>query len=508
MEVEKNKNLIRKEDISKKVKDIKTRKIKESKYEEHSSDCESESIPDIIFNEEEDGEVILELEGQENTLKSAFLDNNEKFLKKCELETMNNPLKCQFGSRNLPETFTAFDLFSLFITEEIFDEITFQTNLYQKQFFEKRNNRHVNPKSRYYQYVELTKEEIKAYVGAYVLMGIIRLPCIDDHWSTVKFLGTSVNKILSINKFCSIQKFFHLANNCESTDHPLYKVLSITEKITSKWKVYYYPNKQISLDETIIPFYGRNKISVYNNMKPDKWGFKVFTLCDANTYYCLDIRIYYGSSFTEHYRKKYNSSFKDALVLDMLADYKMMNHSLFIDSYYNSVSLMNILLKEKIFVTGTLKVSNTDKSLLNMIFSEKEKKAKYVFLESQNKTLLKINNNKKKKDAFIISSEFFGYTHNGEDPTAMIMYNKYKGGVDVMNRMIANYRNLHANLKFWKPIFWELIDISIHNSYILYKEKFPKVDHKQFRILIIEALTKTYIRPKPGPKPNLKNNKK
>ena len=48
-------------------------------------------------------------------------------------------------------------------------------------------------------------------------------------------------------------------------------------------------------------------------------------------------------------------------------------------------------------------------------------------------------------------------------------YNKKKGGVDVLNRLLSNYRNLHANRKWWKSIFAEIIDISLTNSYLIFK---------------------------------------
>ena len=56
----------------------------------------------------------------------------------------------------------------------------------------------------------------------------------------------------------------------------LYKVGPL-KNVMYKLKNHYKPSKNIALDETIIPFYGRCKFTQYNNMKSDKLGFKTFS---------------------------------------------------------------------------------------------------------------------------------------------------------------------------------------------------------------------------------------
>ncbi len=94
-------------------------------------------------------------------------------------------------------------------------------------------------------------------------------------------------------------------------------------------------------------------------------------------------------------------------------------------------------------------------------------------------------------------SEIITKLKNGntiEFPLSLERYNSNKGGVDVMNRMISNLRNLHAVNKWWKSIFAEILDISIINSFIIAKYYFPKISHKEFRLEIVKFLKGKYVR--------------
>jgi len=53
-------------------------------------------------------------------------------------------------------------------------------------------------------------------------------------------------------------------------------------------------------------------------------------------------------------------------------------------------------------------------------------------------------------------------------PTAIIDYNQYMGGVDLMDQHLSYYSmNARRTLKWWK-IFWRLVDISVVNSWIIF----------------------------------------
>src|SRR5204863_8438328 len=82
-------------------------------------------------------------------------------------------------------------------------------------------------------------------------------------------------------------------------------------------------------------------------------------------------------------------------------------------------------------------------------------------------------------------------------PVAIDAYNHYMGGVDIANQYRAAFTTLqHRNNRYWKLLFYWLLDIALVNSYPLSKviqglviEK-PKLrrHHRRFQEVLAKAL--------------------
>ena len=55
-------------------------------------------------------------------------------------------------------------------------------------------------------------------------------------------------------------------------------------------------------------------------------------------------------------------------------------------------------------------------------------------------------------------------------PEVVRDYNKYMGGVDRSDQMIGKYKVLRRSSKFWKTIFYHMIDIAKVNSFIMFPD--------------------------------------
>ena len=105
--------------------------------------------------------------------------------------------------------------------------------------------------------------EIKAYFGFYILMGIVREPEIRDYWSTNPFLhyGPIANKI-SRKRFEEISKYLHFVDNTNLPArgtpgyHRLQRVKPIVDMLRQRLSAVYSPGENISVDEAMIPFKG------------------------------------------------------------------------------------------------------------------------------------------------------------------------------------------------------------------------------------------------------------
>ena len=76
-------------------------------------------------------------------------------------------------------------------------------------------------------------------------------------------------------------------------------------------------------------------------------------------------------------------------------------------------------------------------------------------------------------------------------PQCIVEYNRHMGGVDLSDQMISYYSFSHRSVKWWKRVFFHLIDTTIVNAYILYSQSTQssrKLTHVNFRIELAKGL--------------------
>lgn len=66
-------------------------------------------------------------------------------------------------------------------------------------------------------------------------------------------------------------------------------------------------------------------------------------------------------------------------------------------------------------------------------------------------------------------------------PFAIKEYNKFMGGVDLVDRMIAHYPHGFKSKKWYLRVFFHLLNMSIINSWILYRKYFNNMPLVTFK---------------------------
>ena len=134
---------------------------------------------------------------------------------------------------------------------------------------------------RYALWTKVTIEEIKAYLGFMIFMGIVKMPSIYDYWQTSDiFRYSPIASRIPRDRFFEISRYLHFADNSSlpgpGTDgyDRLGKVRGIIDMIKSHFLAVYDAHKESSIDEAMIPFKGRSSMKQYMPKKPVKRGFK------------------------------------------------------------------------------------------------------------------------------------------------------------------------------------------------------------------------------------------
>lgn len=168
------------------------------------------------------------------------------------------------------------ECFGLLFDDNIIDTIVTETNRYASQ---------VLPPTKHW---TTTAEEIRAYLGFAILMGINELPEIRDYWSRDPYLHYSpIADRISRDRFEEISRYLHFADNNklpkrgESGYSRTQKVDPVLKSMKANCSKLLQPHRQISVDEAMIPFKGRSTLKQYMPKKPVKRGFKVWVVAEA-----------------------------------------------------------------------------------------------------------------------------------------------------------------------------------------------------------------------------------
>ena len=116
------------------------------------------------------------------TKDAAELETGDK----CSLETdWNIPEYSSSPGYNYQcsDAVTPLEIFKVLLKDDILDQIVTQTNLYAKQFI---SSHPVTPHSRVHGWSResFTREELQKFISLIIVMGLVNLPTLEDHWVT------------------------------------------------------------------------------------------------------------------------------------------------------------------------------------------------------------------------------------------------------------------------------------------------------------------------------------
>ena len=126
----------------------------------------------------------------------------------------------------------------------------------------------------------ITKEGILGFIGILLLSGYNSLPNRRLYWSSIPDTHNQlVSDTMRRNTFDDIMRRVHLADNMKMTERdPYYKVRQLFDKVNKAFKVIDVP-ENLSVDETLIPYYGRHGTKQFIRGKPVRFGYKLWSMC-------------------------------------------------------------------------------------------------------------------------------------------------------------------------------------------------------------------------------------
>ncbi|XP_060553795.1 piggyBac transposable element-derived protein 4-like [Ruditapes philippinarum] len=360
-------------------------------------------------------------------------------------------------------------------------------------------------------------------------MGLVRKSDIAQYWSTKECVNTSFfGKYMTRNRFHLILSNLHIVDNNLAVPEgqpgfdKLFKVRPFIQMLHKNF-LKYEPERDINFVEGLCPFKGRVHYRVYNPMKPNQFGIKLYQVCEAKSGYTIGFDVYHGDRDVIQYTEALEDedtqgsyidlSTTTKIVIGMLAFCGLLSkgYHIYMDNNYTSPELMEELDLLNTYACGTLRINR--KGVPKAIQSVRNlRQGEAIFRRRGNMLVLKYHD---KKDVNMLTTIHTAnlavlervnrQTHEPiTKPTPIVEYCKKMGGVDLSDQVVQYYEVLQKSMKWWRKLFLHMFNLMIVNSFILYKiysEDEKKKTHHDFRAEIIASLIQTAPnapRPKSG----------
>lgn len=375
------------------------------------------------------------------------------------------------------------------------------------------NNQDVAPKSKLRKWTDTNVSEMYSFLALIMMMSHARKSDMKDYWSTDPMLHMPLfGKVMSQDRFFLLLRVIHFCNNENQPENDrLFKIRLVMDRLKQKFSDVFTPFQNLCIDESLMLWKGRLVFKQYIPSKRHRFGVKLFILCDVETCFVMNFIVYTGKN-TEIVMND-EAGISGSVVTTLMAPFLDKGHQLFIDNWYTSPFLLDLLQSHNTGACGTVKSNRKD-----MAKFPKTKKGDCHARCTD--TLLAVKWHDKREvhmlstihDPIMVATGKID-RKSGEPifkPECVLKYNESMGAVDKTDMQISFNESARKSLKWYKKFFFHLLDISVLNSYILYQMvtgKKPQLG--KFRLEVIRQLLEEHHTPRTqskGGRPSLGEN--
>lgn len=406
---------------------------------------------------------------------------------------------------DIPDNADELYFFKQFVTDELLEYITYQTNLYAAQYFEVNLNK-LSEKSRIRKFIGGTDvDRILVFICLTYYMGLVKKPDIKNYWSLDEMLETPfVRKLMPRDEFYNILMFFHLCDNTtypkkgEEGYDPRKKLGELFTRLRESFATCWSPRQHLSVDEGSIPFKGRVSFLCFNPNKPDKYHIKTFKVVDSSNNYCLDLDIYVGNNFVTQ-TSEFGSTHDR--VMHLVRNYLSKSHIIFMDNFYSSPFLYYNLLNVNTGATGTCRPRKGFPAgyMKTKLPKKGDQKVvtyddKILSLRIHDRKVVTLMSTVYSSNHVAIGKKHWKTKEEITKPELMHQYNKYMGGVDLNDQLLKYSAYSRRTLKWWNKAAFRILNVAMVNAYILYKEwceqnniaRQKRLSHSDYRLMVLK----------------------
>ena len=381
----------------------------------------------------------------------------------------------------------------LLIMNDILDMFLVETNAYGDSIVNR--NRPLPRRSRLAAWRHVDLAELRAFLGLVTNMGLTKKTIINEYWNTRNPSQATpyYPHTMARDRFLLILGMFNFPPvNSHNQSVALARVNNLVDHLVNKFIQYYQPDREVSVDESLVGFAGRwVGIQYMPNKHHHRFGVKLYALCESATGYTMKFSVYSPGGEGRPFH----------IVMDLMEPLMDHGYSLFTDNFYTSPDLAVELYSRKTLLTGTTRVNRRH---LPKCVKERLQKGQ---VQAARKGPLLALGWEDKKHVVMVSTAYStkmmemtsarGRNHNV--PEAVRHYRLHMGGVDMSDMRLYHFLDERKTIKWTKKVFFCLIGRALLNAFVIYDKNCDperKVSRYQFQVSVVEGLIGGYTQPR------------
>lgn len=240
---------------------------------------------------------------------------------------------------------------NMFLTDDMIENLVLESNKYATEKTGSCPN--------------FTKAELQTYIGMYYLMGIVRLPKIDDYGRSDLRYAQIADK-MSRNRFHLIHRTLHFVDNNTASDEDkldrVWKLQPWIQKLQTNFLTV-SPEECQSVDEIMVAFKGRSILKMYLPKTPKKWGIKLWGRASSSGFlHTFDVYQGKGAGMGEVETK--NCGLGGNVVLQLSETLPKKPFKIFADNFFTNFAMAAEVKKRGFQYTGTIAANRLHKAPL------------------------------------------------------------------------------------------------------------------------------------------------
>ena len=266
-------------------------------------------------------------------------------------------------------------------------------------------------------------------------------------------------------------------------------------------------SQNLSIDKQMVPYYGHFSTKMFMRNKPIKFGIKVRFLAFSQGY-PFSFQVYTGKdgSSDKPLRERVVNTLPDVLK-------NKRSHAVYFDNFFSSTILCRDLAMVQLKYTGTIRQNKTQNCPFTSpaAMKKQERGTFEAFGDgmialcqwNDNKPMCVVSNFKDAEPTSVIRRWSASKKSAVQIPQPQMVanYNKYMGGVDLLDRFLSDYRPRLRSKIWWWCLFSNFLNMSVVAAWRLHKKIGETMPHLQFRRDVVRTLmARLYDKPlRPGP---------